>query len=327
MDFKNLKKKIFMSLVIGILIFAGLSIYSDVDKLGMVLTTFDYRYAPFILILAPLNYFFRYIKWNYYLKHIGVKVDRWSNILIFVSGLAMTVTPGKVGEFLKAYLIKEKNGEPISKTAPLVMAERLTDGISMLILASCGVMAYDYGKGILFVTIGCMMAFIGIVQSPKTVYMLMDMMGKVPFVKKHAKSIKEFYSNTYLLFKVKPLLFAVSIGVVSWFFEGLVIFLALKAMNTEVSLLASVFIVSFSSIVGAISMLPGGLFAAEGSIVGLLLFIGISKDVATATTIVTRFSTLWLGVFLGIIALILVQKRLFIEEDIKYRKNLEIQKK
>ena len=311
MDLKKLKKKVYISLIIGVGIFAGLSVFSDIDKLVKVFITFDFRYLPIILILAPLNYCFRFIKWNYYLNQIKIKVRMRDNILIFASGLSMTVTPGKIGELLKSYLLKEINNVPISKTAPLVMAERLTDGISLLILASFGVLSYNYGKGIVLFVLICILAFIIIVQSPRVVHRIIGVISRLGFVKKFAEGIQNFYDSTYILFKIKPLLFAVSIGVISWFFEGLVIFLTLKAMDTEISLLASIFIVSFSSIVGAISMLPGGLFAAEGSIVGLLLFMGITKDIATATTIITRFSTLWLGVFIGMIALMLIQKRLF----------------
>jgi len=283
--------------------------------LTKIFLTFNYKYIPLILILAPLNYCFRYIKWNYYLKKVDIQINNKDNILIFASALAMTVTPGKIGELLKSYLLKEKNSIPISQTAPLIMTERLTDGISMIILASFGVLIYDYGKGILFSVIIFMIIIICLAQSPKIISKLINFLGKIKILKKHSESFKIFYQNTYTLFKIKTLLFAIIIGIISWSFEGLIIFLTLKAMDTKISLLASVFIVSFSSIVGAISMLPGGLLAAEGSIFGLLLLMKISKDIATVATIITRFSTLWLGVLIGIIALFLVQKKMFIEGE------------
>jgi len=314
-DFKKLKKKIFISIIFGLIIFAGLAIYSDFNKILGILFIFDYKYLPLILILAPLNYCFRYIKWNYYLKKVNICISNKDNKLIFASALAMTVTPGKIGELLKSYLLKERYDISISQTAPLVMTERLTDGISMIILASFGVLIYDYGKGILFFVISFMLIIIYLVQSPKIINTLINFLGKIKILKKHLESFKIFYKNTYTLFKIKPLLFAIIVGIISWSFEGVIIFLTLKAMDTKISLLASVFIVSFSSIVGAISMLPGGLLAAEGSIFGLLLLMKIPKDIATVTAIITRFSTLWLGVLIGIIALFLVQKKMFIMEE------------
>ena len=55
-DFKRLKKSMFISVIIAMLLFAGLSIYSDINQLRRVFVTFNYRYIPIILLLAPLNY-------------------------------------------------------------------------------------------------------------------------------------------------------------------------------------------------------------------------------------------------------------------------------
>lgn len=309
MDFRKLKKNIFIGIIIGIIVFAGVSIYSDFNQLIEVFTSFNYRYIPLILILAPLNYCFRFVKWSYYLKQIDVYVPLKDNFLIFLSGLSMTITPGKVGELLKSYLLKERTNVPISSSAPLIMAERLTDGISMLILASVGALSYNYGKGVLLFVLLGMICFVIIVQSPKIIHKFINIINKISFMKRFAAAIDNFYDKTYVVLKLKPLIFAMTIGVVSWFFEGLVIYFTVKAMGIEFPLLASIFTVSFSSIVGAVSMMPGGLFAAEGSILGLLMMMGLTKDIAAATTIITRFSTLWLGVVIGIIGLMMVQKR------------------
>ncbi|MEW9125111.1 MAG: lysylphosphatidylglycerol synthase transmembrane domain-containing protein [Thermotaleaceae bacterium] len=304
MDYAKLKKSLFISLFIGIVVFAGLSIYSDANSLMDVFSGFDYRYLPFILLLAPLNYFFRFIKWSYYLHLIDAKVNLKESFYIFISGLCMTVTPGKVGELFKAYLLKDRFGIPLSSTAPLVVGERLTDGISMMILASAGAVAFNYGKGALILVLLGMVIFIGVVQSPNLVHGSLRRLGKIPFFARFGRFMENFYDKTYIIFQLKPLVFSIIIGVISWFFEGLVIYLTVRAMAIPFSLLASVFVVSFSTIVGAVSMMPGGLFAAEGSIIGLLVMMDLPKDVAVATTIITRFSTLWLGVGIGLLGLL-----------------------
>ena len=59
-------------------------------------------------------------------------------------------------------------------------------------------------------------------------------------------------------------------------------------------------------------MLPGGLVAAEGSMIALVTVvfpIAPSKQVATAATLLVRFCTLWLGVAVGALALLIHQRR------------------
>lgn len=308
MDFQKLKKGFIFSLFISMIVFVGLSIYGDIDQLIEVFIEFDYRYLPFILILAPLNYFFRYIKWSYYLKLIDVSIPTKENILIFLSGLAMTITPGKIGELLKSYLLKERKDIPISSTAPLIIGERFTDGISVLILAGIGSITYQHGLKILLCILIGIVGFIWLIQHPKLVYKLLGQFNHIKALRKFDNSIKNFYDKTYIILQTKPLLFSISIGVVSWFFEGVVIYLTTLALGFKLPLLACVFVVSFSFIIGALSMMPGGLFAVEGSVVALLMMMGLTKDISVATTIITRFSTLWLGVVLGLIGLILLYK-------------------
>jgi len=305
------KKPLFSGLLVGLAVVAAVLILGDLKGVIRVFAGFNLRYLPFIFILAPLNYIFRYIKWSYYLKLTGLCPERKVNMLIFMSGLSMTVTPGKVGELLKCYLLKEHMGAPVSVTSSIVMAERLTDGIAMVILASCGTLAYTYGVYVLLATAAILLAAILFFRCDNLFRYFDRLPGKRGLWRKCTGFLLEFQGSAKRLFALPGLLFAVGIGVLSWGFEGLVIFLTVKAFGGEISVLGSVFVVSFSSLLGALSFLPGGLGVAEGSIMGLLLLTGLGREMAAATTLVTRFSTLWLGVASGMVGLYLVRKELF----------------
>jgi uncharacterized protein (TIRG00374 family) len=310
LNFGLIKKRLIISLLLGVVVVVALGLYSDFSKLAASVLSFDFRYLPLILMLAPLNYLFRYVKWNYYLKLLNITIEPGDNLRIFTAGLSMTVTPGKVGEFLKSYLIKEIKGIPISVTSPLVVIERLTDGISMIILASIGALKFRYGTGILAVSAVLVVLFVASVRYKMIAHAVIGFLKRLPLLGRIGRQMDAFYQSSYELLNMKSVILSVVIGIVSWGFEGIVIFLALTAFGSPISLLSSVFIVSFSSIAGAVSMLPGGIFVAEGSIMGLLVAMGVPKGIASAATIVTRFSTLWLGVAIGIAGLLLVQRRL-----------------
>ena len=100
------------------------------DKISLVRTT------ALIMLLAWL------IKWHWYLGLVGVKIGWVESARIFGVGMIMVMTPGKVGEFMKAYMVKNVTGAPMSSTAPIVLAERITDGLAMLLLASVGMFAF-----------------------------------------------------------------------------------------------------------------------------------------------------------------------------------------
>lgn len=309
------KKPLITGLLIGFLVFVALLLLADMREVAQAFSRMELRLLPPILLLAPLNYLFRYFKWNYYLKLSGIHPQPRMNRLIFMSGLSMTVTPGKLGELLKCYLLKEHVNAPISRTSSIVMAERVTDALSMVILASLGFLAFPYGGGVIPVVAVAAILIITVLffhLDPLFQYLTTKAawLNKSKYLQRGLFFLANFQRSAKLLLAPSGLLFAVGIGVVSWSFEGFVVYLAVQALGGEISVLASIFVVSFSSLLGAVSFLPGGLGVAEGSIMALLLLMGLESEMAAATTIITRVSTLWLGVFIGLAGLALARKEL-----------------
>ena len=311
------KRSLGVGIAAGLVVIAALLILGDLRGISGNFLSLDRRYLPAILLLAPLNYFFRYIKWNYYLRRAGIYPQARMNRLIFMSGLAMTITPGKVGELLKCYLLKEHCAAPFSKTVPIVLAKRLSDGLALVLLAAAGSMAFPYGKYVLpavFLFLVLAMAVFHFERLFRSLLRLLKNKGQRwgwGWLLGTACFLGEFQQTARRLFSLPAVLYTVFLGVFSWGLEGLVIFLAVRALGGEIPLLVSIFVVSFSSIVGALSFLPGGLGAAEGSIMVLLLLAGLGKEMAAATTLITRFSTLWLGVLLGLAGFYYTQRELF----------------
>ena len=65
---------------------------------------------------------------------LHVRVETWLSLRIFLCGLVMSVTPGKLGEVLKAYLVRRHVGVPVTRTGPIVVAERVTDLLALVLL-------------------------------------------------------------------------------------------------------------------------------------------------------------------------------------------------
>ena len=78
--------------------------------------------------------------------------------------------------------------------------------------------------------------------------------------------------------------------------------------HIEVSIMSAVFIYGFSTIIGSIAMLPGGLGLTEASLTGLMVFLKIPKDVSVASTFIIRIATLWFSVAVGIVSVYFYQR-------------------
>jgi uncharacterized membrane protein YbhN (UPF0104 family) len=95
----------------------------------------------------------------------------------------------------------------------------------------------------------------------------------------------------------------------------LAFYLVLRGLNIPASfnlVLLAIFTLSLGSILGGISSLPGGLGAAEATMTGMLhVLIGLTENTAATATLLIRFFTLWFGVGLGVLTIVLWHKMLF----------------
>ena len=234
------------------------------------------------------------------------------SFLIFLSSFVMSVTPGKLGEILKSYLLKEENGTEVSKSMPIVFAERLTDFISIVLLSIIGAFVFNYGQAVIII-IGTFFISVTLLLGFKTpCHALINFLCKIKFIGKHKEKLLTAYDSIYIMVKPKPLIITVLISMAAWFFEciGLYIVLEVFAASTgiQVNLLVATFIYGFSTLIGAIAMLPGGLGATEASMTGLLVYLKIPSNVSAASTIIIRVATLWFAVLVGAIAVFVYEK-------------------
>jgi uncharacterized membrane protein YbhN (UPF0104 family) len=210
-----------------------------------------------------------------------------------------------VGEALKALWLSEWSGVPFSRGLPVVLAERFSDGLAVLALSALGVFSFPSLWPAFLITLAVLSGIVVLSQIRPLALSVLGWMERWPVVGPKIHPLREFYEAGYLLLQPKPLLFAVSLGTVSWLGEGVGFYWILLGLGLPASvsvLTGAVFVLAISTLVGSASTLPGGLGAAEASITGLLLLTVTAEDaVAGAATLLIRLATLWFGVALGLI--------------------------
>jgi uncharacterized protein (TIRG00374 family) len=310
----QLRRRFLFSLLFGLLVITGLAFFADAPRVLEAARHFTWAYVPAILALTTFNYLLRGVKWQYYLRLIGVSVGRGDSAAIFASGLSMAMTPGKLGELLKAWLLRNRTGTPVAVSAPIIMAERLTDGVALLILASGGLLLYRRGWQVLLLIALVAIVVVAIVQSRALSLRILAALEGVPALGKRAHNLRQFYESAYVLLRPRPLLTALALGVVSWSGECFAFFLVLVGLGfaaTPELFIRAAFVLATSTLVGSASLLPGGLGAAEASSAALLrLVLPISGPTAVVATLLIRFCTLWFGVAVGVVALLFFGKHL-----------------
>ena len=302
---RSLRRRLLSGLVLGFLVILGLALLSDVRQVTEHLAVFSWQLTPLILACTLFNYTLRFVKWHFYLGLVGVRhLPLTESLRLFVGGFPLAVTPGKVGEALKGVWLNQLTGVPVARAVPVVVAERISDGLAVLALSTLGVIAYPRYWPAFASVLGILLTGVILTQIRPVATGLITLAERLPLAGRLAGPLREFYEGAYALFRPLPTLAAVALGTVAWLGEGLGFYLVLRGLGVPAgweTLSIAIFVLSFSTIVGAVSTLPGGLGAAEASIAGMLrLLLSVPAGTAAAATLLIRFATLWFGVALGL---------------------------
>ncbi len=313
---KGLERKVLYGVLFGVAVYAAAAIYADLDALQGALRGFSWSWYAAALGLSTVNYLLRFAKWEIFLRILGVRVPLGRSGLIFTAGFVMSITPGKMGEVLKSVLLRQTDGVPFARTAPVVFAERLTDFIALIALAMTGVGTYRYGAGALIGAGALVVVGLGLASWPPAVTLGLRVAARLPVVKRIVPKLEEAYASARLLLRPAPLLGTTLVSILGWGLEGVAMWCVAQGFAGSgavegFTLTGALFVFAMTTLLGAISFMPGGLGVAEVSMIGVLGLLAMITDpsIATATAILTRGATLWWAVLWGFVAFLVFQRR------------------
>ncbi len=301
----RLGRNFVLALGLGVVVYLVLVVLTGFEELQEALGQFRWPLIPAILGLVFTSYVGRFLRWLYYLRVLGVSVPLKENVAIFAAGLSMTISPGKLGEVLKSVFVRQVVGSPVARTAPTVLAERVTDGTGMILWGLLGALAFSFGPGILLAFLALTIFGIAVLRSKRLSLLAERLLTRIPVLNRFAPYLDDFHGASNELLGTRSLIVTTGISFVAWGFEIAAVYLCVVGIGAEVPFLMVVFIFAVSSIVGVASMLPGGIGPAEAGLAGQFIALaGLSASLAAAVTIVIRLATLWFAILLGIAGLL-----------------------
>jgi uncharacterized protein (TIRG00374 family) len=259
----------------------------------------------FLLLLSLINYLLRYLRWGRFLRLQGYQLPRLVNLRIYLSGFALTTTPGKAGEALRSLLLKPY-GVSYPHSLAALLAERLGDLMAVLLLACVGLYAYEPARPVVAVLALLFIFGIWLLQQHALLARIEQWLNR-RFQQRVAHLISGFIDtlrHSGGLLSLPLLMYSLGLGIIAWGAEGLAFYYLLQVMGADVALDVAIFIYAFAMLIGAISFLPGGLGGAEVTMTALLMFNGMDNGSAVAATLLIRLTTLWFAVVLGLLAMI-----------------------
>ncbi len=307
-------RRALLGLGLGVAVYAAAVLIGDAGRLHEALRSFAGAQLAYALLLSTANYALRFAKWELCLGWLGVRepgpgnaptLTRARSALIYVSGLSMSVTPGKLGEVLRSILLKASDGVSGSRTAPIVVADRLTDLIALVILSLLGITTHAELWPLLLGTLAIVFCAVAALGSPSLLHRMFGLVGRAG-LSSVASRAEALVASSSALLRLRALGTLSALSLLGWGLECGGYWCVLRGFaGTEPALAQSAFLWSSTTLIGALSFLPGGLGATEGSLALLAtrLVPGVDAAIALASTLLIRAATLWYAVALGGLAL------------------------
>ncbi|QPN70355.1 flippase-like domain-containing protein [Synechococcus sp. CBW1108] len=297
---------------LALLAYGLLGIWSQGDQLLPLLRSLWPQIA-LGLLLVLLGYGIRFGRWRLLLQALNQNPPVRADARIWMGSFAFTATPGKSGEAVRSLLLKQEWGVPMAPTLMALVVERLTDGTAVLLLLLINLplllrwqvpLAVPIGIGLAMLLAGWL-----VLGTPWAKCQLKGIAHRL-LPRKLASAGGEGLAAMRRLLQPALILQATVVGALAWSLEGVSLWLLLRGMGIEaVGIGGATIAHTAAGLLGALTLLPGGLGSTEAGTVGMLALQGVALAAATPATLLIRLMTLWFATFLGVICLLQLPRR------------------
>jgi glycosyltransferase 2 family protein len=289
-------------LLVGMILYLCVTIWSGLDRLHAALSTFPVAtHVPAVLGLIIFGWLVRAARWHYYTRTLGWPVPLGANVLAFCASFAFTATPGKAGEVVKAALLRSRFGVSMADTAGVLLIERLGDVMAVLILGLGGLALLPNGWAIFIVSMIGLAGIVAFLTNERLYHPFFERLARAPRLTRVASKLLQLVDTGRALLRPRPLVIGLLLAVIAWGCEAIAFWVILDGLGLSVPKVAAFSVYALSTVVGAISMLPGGIGGVEATMLVFLAVLRVAQGPAIAAVLLIRLSTLYFVSCLGVL--------------------------
>jgi hypothetical protein len=310
--------KIIIIVIAAVGLYATILIASDINTIADNISSFKIEFLPIIIILVTCSWFVLFTRWHLLLVNSKIFIPKKNSFIIYLSGIALIIIPGNVGELVKSQLLKTKFGIPRSKTVPIVILEQFYTLIGLIVISFFGIWYFELGTYVIgFFTAVLVFSFI-LISSKRIFLKIISILEKIKFTSKFVEPLSLSYDTIRKSIRGPIVFYATALTSIFWLLEAVIVYFVLLSFGVDgIELLMVIPTYATSIMLGFLSFLPMGLGVVEGSLASFFSLQGVEVSLSLTLVIIIRIFTRWYGVAVGFVALRLIGGLTFADEQTK----------
>lgn len=297
----RLLRLIATGLVLFVAVYVAIVLFLGFDEVLDGLRQLRWSDWGLLIALSTVHFAFRFTRWKLYLETLGHRVGWVDNLLTYLSGFALTTTPGKVGEVWRAVYLKPHGVGPADVFASF-FAERYTDLVAIMLLSCLALGLYQGPLWPVAMVAGVAVGIILVLRLSFIPRMLEARAGS-GMIGSALDGAARMLRGSAVLLTPRLTGIALVLALIAWGLHGLMLWIILDLQGHQVGLWVAIGIYAVGLLAGALSFIPGGLGSTEAVMIGLLYLSGIEAQDAATATLICRVATLWFAVAVGFLAM------------------------
>jgi uncharacterized membrane protein YbhN (UPF0104 family) len=293
----NLNRFRYLVLLIGLAIIGYVLWQIDYSMIGQIEIDWSWLKIFILCLTIPLIFIVRTWRWSFLLKSINVRLKFIPTFLLVAPSMAFALfSPAQSGDLIKIEFLKKKFDIPRKESFSTVAMEKILDFIFLFVLFFIGISHISIS--FLKININYVVAFF-IVSFVLGMILLLLLRNKI-------KLIQITFTNFKLMIK-KPFNFilAAVMTIIYWGILSWAWLLVAKILGIQLTFFFMVEIVCILSVIGLITLIPGGLGVIEvGAIFILSSTLNVDSNLAAVYSIFMRLYSVLIAV-LGYLPLFL----------------------
>jgi len=296
---------------LGILLLILILTKIDVNLLLKYFSNINPFLCLLILALNVPQFFIKSLRWNQLLKQQKIIYPAFDAFQIYISSIFIGfITPGRLGEFIKAVYLKSDKGISLSKGMSSVFVDRLFDLYLLIILGLIGIWKFDIlGKlsdtslFLLIIFILFPLLILNKQLMGKVVSLIYESVirGKVQLKNKIEERFDDFYigTNQLITFKLICSAFLTCLSYSVFFIQC---YLIAIAMGISINFITITLFMAISNLISFIPISISGLGTRDAILIYLFSLIDLSPEMAVSYAFLVFITFFVCGGLMGAIA-------------------------